>query len=215
MARRNPFVKIAFAIVGVGVLAYLFASTLRDVSSEPYTVPAAALRGWTVELNPPLSPDSPLLTLRPPAEFGMSLFDQVFMRTMESYATPANPGIMLMSRREYDESLAGAVAPADLQALAEREGLMAGPLVPHCMAVHRTSGGREQRLFFVVFDLPAFAQFREAVADRAGGTDTFDPDALAPALLVAASDASLLRQHVPLEQLKLDCEAPVHADAQN
>ena len=216
MASRSPLgilAKVAVAIVGLGVLAYLFASTLSDVTSQPYTVPAAALEGWTIELDPPLGPDGPLLSLRPPPELGMSLFDQVFMRTMESYATPANPGITLVSRREYEAALAEVGGPNGLLKLAEREGLASGTLVPECMAVHRTSGGREQRLFFVLFDLPAFERFREAVAERAAGT--FDPAALAPALLIAVSDARLLTQGMPSGQLGLQCGAPVHADAQN
>ena len=211
VARKNPFTKIAVAIVGLGVLAYLFYSTLSNVGSQPYTVPAAALEGWTVELDVPSGPDGPLLSLRPPPELGMSLFDQVFQRTMESYATPANPGITLVSQREHQQALAPNVSPSQLAELAEREGLAAEPLVPQCMAVHRTSGGREQRLFFVLFDLPGFGRFREAVGQLAAESQQFDPTALAPALLIAASDPRLLRQPASPGQVDLTCEAPVRA----
>ena len=223
VARRNSLVKVVVAFVGLSVLAYLFASTLSNVSSQPYMVPAGALEGWPVELDRRSGSDGFLLSLRPPPELAMGLFNQVFRRTMESYAAPANPAIALVSRREYNEALAEVVGPDELVELAERHGLAAVTLDPQCMAVHRTSGGREQRLFFMLFDLPAFGRFREAVVElviaqggeRGGDGKGFDPAALAPALLIAVSDARLLGKQVPQEQLRLDCEAPVQLADQN
>lgn len=209
MARRNPLAKTALAIGGIGLLAYLFTATLREVGSQPYTVPTAALEGWTVELDIPSGPVSPLLSLRPPPELGMHLFDQVFQRTMESFATPASPGITLVTRQEHEQALTPHVSPSQLVDLAEFEGLTVAPLVPLCMAVHRTSGGREQQLFFVLFDLPGFVRFREAVAELVSEPQRFDPLALAPALLIAASNARLLGQPASPEQVDLTCDAPV------
>lgn len=206
MARRHPLVTVAAAGVGLGVLAFLFAATLRQVGSRPYTVPAAALAGWSVALDPRPASAGPLLVLHPPPELAMSLFDQVFQRTMESYAAPARAAMTLVTRHEYDRSLAGVIEPRALLALAEGAGLGAGRVVPQCMVVHRERGAREQRLFFVRFDLPAFGRFRRAVAERTGPAGGFDPSALDSAVLVAVSDSRLLgRDASPA----MACEAPV------
>ena len=97
--RRNPIVKVAVGRVAVAVLGYLFATTLSDVSSEPYYVRMAELRQWTIDVDGRRDPNAPVLLLRPPQELPMSLFDQVFQRTMESYTTPALPGIPLVLPR--------------------------------------------------------------------------------------------------------------------
>ena len=213
MARKNPLVKVAVGLGAMVVLGYLFISTLSDVSSEPYQVRAAGLRQWTVEVDPLRDPNGPALSLRPPRELPMSLFDQVFQRTMESYSTPAVPGIPLVLRRE----LQGASVPIPedtLFAMAHAAGLGAVRPAPTCMAVYRTERGREQRLFFALFEIPQFDRFRREVQDqlRAWDTDTdFDSTALAPALLIASSDPGLLGHMPPRDVLERACAASIEA----
>ena len=213
MRRGNPLGKVVLGLVVLTVFGILFASALRDVASEPYTVSAGDLRQWTVALHQRSGPDGPLIVLRPPTALPMGLFDQVFQRTMESFTTPVEPGIPLVLQREFVSSLAGAVTPEELVGLARGAGLENASLRPHCMAVHRTSGGREQRQFFVLFELPQLAQFRASVASvvqARGGTGVpFDPEAVSAALLVATSDARLLWQVPRRAGLEGECEAPV------
>lgn len=205
-------VKVFLGLGALAGLAYLFASTLSDVSSEPYEVSAGQLRQWTIEPGPLGDPQAPVLMLRPPRELTMGLFDQVFQRTMESYTTPADPGIPLLQRSELQA--APPIPPDTLIAMAHEAGLGTTELTPTCMAVYRTDAGREQRLFFVLFEVSGFARFREDVRDQlvASGADTtFEPEALAPALLIASSDPRLLREMPPRADLEQACEAPVES----
>ena len=213
MAQKNRLVKVAFFLGSLALLGYLFAATLTDVSSDPYDVRGADLRQWTIEADESGDPDGPALSLRPPRELPLSLFDQVFQRTMESYTTPAEPGIPLVLRRE----LAGtpmSMPATTLFEMAHAAGLGSSRLTPTCMAVYRTHNGREQRRFFVLFDLPPFERFRVAVHDQLRAWDTattFDPGALAPALLIASSDPGRLRELPTRATLEQSCEAAVES----
>ena len=213
MARRRPVVKVIVAVAVLALLGILFASTLRDVAAEPYSVDAENLRRWDLVLNQRPDPGGPLLSLRPPAALPMGLFDQVFQRTMESFVTPAEPGIPLILQDEFNRFLPGAVSSEELVSLARESGLEAALLDPECMAVHRTISGREQRQFFVLFSLPELTQFRDAVAElaRAGGGNAapFDPRRLSPALLVASSHVGQLRDIPSWADLEGSCQSPV------
>ena len=212
MARRSsPLVKIAFGLAALALLGYLFASTLEDVGSAPYTVVADQLEGWTIGAGDVRRPAAPALMLRPPTALPLDLFDQVFQRTMESYTTPADPGIPLVLPHELGAA-AGVLTADALTTLAVEAGLDGVTLTPRCVSVYRTSVGREQRLFFVLFDLPAFGRFRAALATRLrelDPTSAFEAEALSPALLVAASEAGLLGAVPPRDALEAACEAPV------
>lgn len=216
MAARNLLILLTKVTLGLAALAglgFLFAATLRDVASEPYTFPSDTLQRWAVALSSPQDPDDPLLFLRPPAALPMALFDQVFQRNMESFITPPDPGIPLILGREFETALVGTVAPDELATLAREAGLETARLEPACMAVYRTAEGREQQLFFVLFNLPQFDQFRAAVAEllvsRGGDVSRFDPHAVTPALLVAASERARLPQVPSRTDLEAACEAPL------
>ena len=211
MATRRPLVKVALGAAVLTVVGLLFAATLRDVTSEPYIVRSNDLDAWTAEVS--TAPDDPLLSLRPPRALPMALFDQVFQRTMASFTSPADPGIPLISRQEFETTLAGMVTPDELLALAREVGLETARLEPACMSVYRTTLGREQQLFFVLFDLTQFGRFRtevtELLVSRGGDASRFDATALPPALLVAASEGALIQQMPRRPDLEADCEAPV------
>ena len=213
MATRNLLVKSMLGLAALVGLGVLFAATLRDVASEPYIVRQSDLERWTVALSARTDPDGPLLSLRPPAELPLALFDQVFQRTMASFSSPVDPGIPLILRREFDTALAGTVAPEELVTLARDAGLETTRLEPVCMAVYRTAEGREQQLFFVLFDLAHVARFRAEVSEllvsRGADVSRFNPDAVIPALLVASSEGARIRQTPSQADLEADCEAPV------
>lgn len=213
MPARSLLVKSVLGFAVLLGLGFLFAATLRDVASEPYIVRQDDLQRWTVELSTRPDPDGPLLLLRPPAALPMSLFDQVFQRTMASFSSPGEPGIPLILRREFETALAETVAPDELVALARDLGLETSRPEPACMAVYRTAQGREQQLFFALFDLPQFTRFRAEVSEllvsRGGDPSRFDPNAVTPVLLVASSEGARVRQVPSRSELEAYCEAPV------
>ena len=213
MATRHLLAKSMLGLAVLGGLGFLFAATLRDVASEPYVVRQDDLQHWTVALSTRADPDGPLLSLRPPAALPLALFDQVFQRAMASFSSPAEPGIPLILRREFETVLAETLGPDELVRLARDVGLETVRLEPVCMAVYRTVEGREQQLFFVLFNLPQLARFRAEVFDllvsRDGDASRFSADAVTPALLVAASEGARIRQIPSRADLEADCEAPV------
>jgi hypothetical protein len=80
------------------------------------------------------------------------------------------------------------------------------------MAQRRISGpGITRQVYFVRLDWPAFNAFRQQVAQqmRAGGGSGFDPAALSPILIVAASDAAFSRWLPLRAEAEDDCLAPM------
>ena len=216
MTKRSLFVR---SIVTLGVLVglgMLFAATLRNVSSEPYTIHPENLQDWVIELTPEQRSSGAVLSLRPPSTLSMVLFDQVFQRAMASFSTPATPAVPLILRRVFDAALSGAVSLEELMQLARAAGLENTTMQPRCMSVYRTSVGREQQLFFVLFDFPEFYAFRAKVSEllhsRNSGGTPFDPEYLTAALLVAASEGASFDHFPPRQVLEAECEAPVESD---
>lgn len=216
MATRHLLVKSMLGLVVLGGLGFLFAATLRDVASEPYIVRKGDLQGWTVRLATRAVSDAPLLLLRPPVALPLDLFDQVFQRTMASLSSPVEPGIPLILRREFETALEGTLALDELATLARDVGLETVWLEPECMAVYRMVEGREQQLFFVLFNLPQLVRFRAEVSEifvaRGGDASRFSADAVPSTLLVAASEGARIHQIPSRADLEADCEAPVVSD---
>ncbi len=213
MTTRSILVKI---LVGLGALAlfgWLFAKTLRDVTSVPYTVRPLDLQSWSVELTTQMNPDGPLLWLQAPPELPLVLVDQVFQRNMTSLTKPAVSGIPLILRHEFESAMSSILTPEELVALARDAGLETATLQPLCMAVHRTPEQREQPAFYVLFDFPQFKDFREQVATvlslRNKSEAGFDVNALSPALFVAASEQVRRRVRPSPADLEAACETAV------
>jgi hypothetical protein len=80
------------------------------------------------------------------------------------------------------------------------------------MARRRDSApGVLRGIYFLVFDLPQFSQFREQVAQRIrakGGNSVFEPAALSPVVVAANLDGDTARW-LPLRAVESDCFAPV------
>jgi hypothetical protein len=72
--------------------------------------------------------------------------------------------------------------------------------------------GSTRSLFFIVYDAPAFGEFRQALAAQlrsTGDQSAFDPAALSPALIVASTDENFGRW-LPLDvNPEVDCMAPI------
>ena len=201
----------------LAVLAVLFMRTLQETVSSPYRLQAGHLAGWELVLDPPWGPGGPLLALAAPRELPMGLFQQVFERTMESMNPPAAYAVSVILRSEYDDSLAGAFTPATLLEAARDSGLEDAVVRPRCLAVQQgLAGGPSDRAFFALFDVPALGAFREELGrladERGGGPAAFDPDAVAPAVYLAATGSGFRGWPVAGGAAEQHCVAPVEVD---
>jgi hypothetical protein len=214
MPRSKSLLKVALLVAVAAGLGFLFIRSAQSTRSDPYTVSSDLLRNWTVSFDPAASAAAPALVLRPPAELTSGLFRQVFSRTMESLSSPTEPVIPLVLKGEFDRAFAGSVTPEALSAAARSAGLDSGSLAPRCLAYRRVSEpGLTRQLYFVLFDAPAFGQFREQIASlrdgRAVPTDIFDPAALSPVLIIGASDSAFNRWLPLRADPNTDCLAPI------
>jgi hypothetical protein len=212
VARANPvLIKTLIAVAALAGLGYLFVRSVQDAREEPYTIARARLQNWTVAVEDAANPAGYALSLRTRPELGAELFRQVFTRGMESLSAPAAPVVPLLLRGEYDRAFSGRLSLAALADAARAAGLESAPFEPQCVAYRRLSGpGVTQQLYFVLFDAPAFTRFRQQIAgslDPAAGA--YDPAALSPVLLVAASDAMYSRWLPLRADAEADCVARV------
>lgn len=220
-SKRLPTpVKVAIAAAVVVGFAFLFLRSIRSSRSEPYKVDPAHLLGWTITVEHAAGRKDPLLMLKPPAALTRGLFSQIFSRYMESLVSPAEAGIPLLLKGEFDETFAGRTTPEALAEVARRAGLDATTVPLRCLAYRRTSEPRITRVvFFVVFGGDAFARWRRelqatlplmgAGTAPAGGGDRFDPAALSPILFVGSSDADFGRWLPLRANPETDCVAPI------
>jgi hypothetical protein len=209
------FVKLILGLVVVGALGYFFVQSVKNTRSEPYGVPRGRLQNWTLAFEKPVAPADPMLSLRAPADLGAGLFRQIFERHAESLNSPAAPAMPLVMQDEYVRAFAGHASPDALFAAAKAAGLASITLQPRCLAYRRISApGVTRQLYFLLFDTPQFTRFRRDIAKlavSAGAGDVFDPDALSPVVVIAASDTNY-SQWFPLQAGDRDCVAPIAVD---
>lgn len=207
----KALLKVIVAVVVVVTLGVMFVRSVRSTSAEPFSIPRAHLDGWTLGVAPPGDPLGAFLTLTPKPELMPPLSRELFSRMGESlhYPTAAMPVIL---RSEFDGAIAGKVTPDALLDLARQAGLESATIQPRCMARRRDSApGVVRGIYFLVFDLPQFGQFREQIAERiraAGGNSLFEPAALSPVVVAANLDADTARW-LPLRVGEADCFAPI------
>lgn len=186
----------------------LFWRSLGESRAEPYTVRSAELTGWKLVPVASTDPESPLIMLQPPAELPMRLFRQVFSRAGESLGTPLTPGIGLVLGLELG---AAAPPPGELLELARASGLENLTLTPRCMAYRRESQpGSIRQLYFVLFDMPEFTDFRQALRDRlvTASAPSYNPAALSPVMLLASQPGFLGWMPI-VADAETDCVAPI------
>ena len=200
-------------IVGAVVsLAFLFYRSVQDTRAEPYMISRAHLQNWTVAAEPAYAPNSPILQLRTQPELARDLFRQIFRRAAESLNAPGTPHIALLLQDEFNRAFAGRVTASDLLAVAREAGLESAVFEPRCLAYRRESApGVTRQLYFVIFDAPAFADFRQRIAKLTGPESVFDPNTLSPVLFIANADANF-NGWLPLRATPdTDCVAPISA----
>jgi hypothetical protein len=212
MSRRTPLpIKIGIVLLLVAGVAVLFIRSLDDARGEPFTVRGEHLTPWTLATDAAAVDDRAVMALTPPPELPMRLFRQVFTRAGESLSTPLNPGIALVLADE----LRGINVPTDeLIAMARTAALDRARLNPRCMGYRRDSRpGAMRQVYFLVFEMPEFAVFRQAVAARVGalGGTAFDAAALSPVMLLAGQPDVSGWMPIVVDVEK-DCVAPVVAE---
>ena len=153
--------RLVKPVVILALLALLGVLLVRSASStraEPYTITSAALEGWTLTLDPDRGDTGTLLALQAPDGFNHALFNQVFLRAMESFSSPTVSFLPVVLRDEFDSALAGSMTAEQLLAEARAAGLEDNPLLPVCMALKRDSQtGAARQVYFVLFQAPAVA----------------------------------------------------------
>jgi hypothetical protein len=203
--------KVMVALVAVAALGFVFIRSVRSTSAEPFSIPRTHLAGWTLKLAPPDDPLGAFLSLTPNAALMPPLGRELFARMGESFHYP-DAAMPVLLRSEFDGGISGMVTPDALIELARQAGLESAPIQPRCMARRRDSApGVIRGIFFLVFDVPQFARFREQVAERVrakGGNSLFDPAALSPVIVAANLDGDTARW-LPLRVAESDCFAPI------
>ena len=208
----KTLIRVAIVLAAIGGFFFLFLRSVQNTRAEPYVVERQHLQGWTLELETPVTSTSPVLVMRPPLQFGSGLFNQVFARMMESMKGASTGGVPVILGGEYERSLAGRYTPQGLLDAARAAGLDRAALTPECVAVRRVSEpGLTRQVYFVMFDWPAFVQFREQVArdiQDVPTAGTYQPASLSPVMIIAATDADFDRW-LPISASDDDCVAPV------
>lgn len=209
----KTLLKVIIALAALAVLAVLFVRSARSAREQPFTIARQNLAGWTLTLAPDADPLGSSLSITPKAELMPPLGRELFARMAETLHYPP-PAMPIVLRSEFDRAIAGVLTREALLAAARDAGLESAPFQPHCMARRRVSApGVVRGVYFILFDLPQFIQFREQVAQRlrAAGRDAslFDPAALSPVLIAADLDGSF-SGWLPLRaDPEADCFAPV------
>jgi hypothetical protein len=213
MARLSLLPKVALWLVALSALAVLFLRSAQNAREAPFTIEREGVASWTLVSEPDRDALGAWLVLHPPPRLTPSLGRQIFSRAGESINYPNPPSMPLVLRSEFDEALAKGLTSDAVVSLARTAGLESPTFEPRCMGRRRVSEpGSTRSVFFIVFDAPEFAQFRQALAAQlrsAGGQSAFDPAALSPALIVAATDENFKRW-LPLGvNPDADCMAPI------
>lgn len=212
MRVKRVLLKIVIALVALGGLGWLFVRSAQNVRSEPYEIARSRLAGWTLAIDSSPNASGVLLGLQPDKETAALLFSQVFSRTGESLSGPVPAAMPLVLQSEFRPGQAGTLTLEALLASARAAGLGASAFEPRCMAHRRVSApGITQQVYFVRFDWPAFAAFRQQAAQqmRAAGGTGLDPSALTPLMIVAGSDAAFGRWLPLSAETADDCLAPM------
>src|SRR3954447_14795415 len=214
MARSAVAIKISVGLVVLAVVGVLFVRSAISTRAEPYTSRADWLKNWKLVAASPSGPSEPVLSLEGPPEFASELFRQVFGRSGESLSGPTVASLPLLLKGEWDRAFAGYVTPEALLAAARAAGLESTALTPRCLGYRRISApGVNRQLYFVIVDTPAIAGFRDQLGqlrpDGGAAAAGFDPRALSPIVIVAASDAGFSRWLPLAADPAAECLAPL------
>jgi hypothetical protein len=192
----------AVLIAGVIVASYVIVRR-----SRPYAVEDAALRGWTLRVAEAGSPA--IVALQPPQLLQEALFRQISQRAGEPVLAPEHPALSLVLQNEYADSLQGVLSTEDIIDAAKDAGIETARFEPVCLGVRKEKSSEgEGTVFFVIFEAAAFNQFRQQLTPlfpEHAGAALFDPGALGPILVVAATTRELTQWSPTSSDQAADC----------
>ena len=207
---KRILIRLLMMVVALGVLGVLFMRSVQSTRSAAYTIERSHLQNWTLAIDPGNAPTSVLLAARPPRELASALFRQLFSRLAESMNGPTLPTVPLLLQGEFKRSFAGRVTPEELLAAARDAGVETAVFEPQCMGYRRESApGVTRQLYFVVFESPAFRQFRDEIATMAEPGTGYEAAALSPVMATAASDPDFNRWLPIRVDVESDCVASI------
>ncbi len=214
MTGRSVFTRVVVGLTAVGAFAVLFVRSAQDAREAPFIVAREDLAPWSLVLEPERDAVGSWLALRPPEPLAAPLGRQIFARGGESVRYPNPASLPLLLRNEFESALAGILTADAVMNLARSAGLESATFEPRCMAHRRISEpGATRGVYFILFDAPAFGQFRQQVAEALGraaaDASLFDPAALSPVLIVAGIDGNFSRWLPLRANPDADCLAPI------
>lgn len=205
---KHKFV-IATAALLLAALCWLLVIVIRD--RRPYSVAQTALSGWKIVVGPPGG--TAVVAMQPPGELSTNLFRQVASRRKELLVAAEQPLVPLVVQDEYADSLQGVLSVDDIIEVARGAGLDAARFDPVCLAERRESrNGRVEELLYVMFEAPAFADFRQQLTPlfpEHAGSVAFEPGALHLMMPLATTDRELARQSAATIQRQAECVARI------
>ena len=207
----KKLLKFAVVVLVLGGVGFLFVRSADDAREAAYTVDRAHLKNWQLSIESADVLAAPVLVLKPPQQLAAALFRQVFSRGMESLVAPTMPTVPLLLRSELESGFGGQLTTATILAAARAAQLESATFMPRCLGYRRISDpGVTKQLYFLVFESPAFDQFRQSLAARPeASVGTFNPLALSPVMFIGTAGATL-NQWLPLRvDAAADCVAPV------
>ena len=208
--------KIVIAVLLLVVLGWLFWGSVQSSLSEPYVVKNEFVSQWRLAFGEESPFGFGLISLQLPDQFRAELFQQIFMRTMESMRSPVVAAIPVVLQAEYRDVLSTALSIERIRGLATEHDLSELAPEPVCIGVMRRQvAGTSRQLYFAVFRSPEIVHFRAELGRQymmAGGSRTFKDSPFSLVVPLAGSGGDFLDWWPMDVNLETDCQAPLEVE---
>ena len=204
------------AVLVLFVLGWLFWRSVQSSLSEPYVVKNELVSQWRLVFEEESSFGFGLISLQLQDQFRAELFQQIFMRTMESMRSPVVAAIPVVLQSEYRDVLSTALSIERIRGLATEHDLSELAPEPVCIGVMRRQvAGNSRQLYFAVFRSPEIVHFRAELGLQymmAGGARTFKDSPFSLVVPLAGSGGDFLDWWPMDVNLETDCQAPLEVE---
>ena len=204
------------AVLVLFVLGWLFWRSVQSSLSEPYVVKNELVSQWRLVFEEESSFGFGLISLQLQDQFRAELFQQIFMRTMESMRSPVVAAIPVVLQSEYRDVLSTALSIERIRGLATEHDLSEVAPEPVCIGVMRRQvAGNSRQLYFAVFRSPEIVHFRAELGLQymmAGGARTFKDSPFSLVVPLAGSGGDFLDWWPMDVNLETDCQAPLEVE---
>ena len=204
------------AVLVLFVLGWLFWRSVQSSLSEPYVVKNELVSQWRLVFEEESSFGFGLISLQLQDQFRAELFQQIFMRTMESMRSPVVAAIPVVLQSEYRDVLSTALSIERIRGLATEHNLSEVAPEPVCIGVMRRQvAGNSRQLYFAVFRSPEIVHFRAELGLQymmAGGARTFKDSPFSLVVPLAGSGGDFLDWWPMDVNLETDCQAPLEVE---